>query len=114
MQPTILDKKFWLDSSDRLAYEGKAPQLSATRAARMPAFFEHASTNLPNTLNLLETKGLQTSAILNEMDEIFPPVIFQHRLMISLRLCIVHTGWVEWIQQQMENEMCLGQPKQPT
>ena len=43
----FLDKKFWLDSSDRLMYEGKAPELSATRAARMPAFFEHASTNLP-------------------------------------------------------------------
>ena len=42
-----LDKKFWLDSSDRLMYEGKAPQLSATKSARMPAFFEHASTNLP-------------------------------------------------------------------
>ena len=42
-----LDKKFWLDSSDRLMYEGKAPELSDTRAARMPAFFEHANTNLP-------------------------------------------------------------------
>jgi len=42
-----LDKKFWLDSSDRLMYEGKAPQLSATKSARMPAFFEHANTNLP-------------------------------------------------------------------
>ena len=42
-----LDKKFWLDSSDRLMYEGKAPELAATRAARMPAFFEHANTNLP-------------------------------------------------------------------
>ena len=42
-----LDKKFWTDSSDRLMYEGKAPELSATRSARMPAFFEHASTNLP-------------------------------------------------------------------
>ena len=42
-----LDKNFWLDSSDRLMYEGKAPQLSATKSARMPAFFEHASTNLP-------------------------------------------------------------------
>ena len=42
-----LDKNFWLDSSDRLMYEGKAPQLSDTRAARMPAFFEHANTNLP-------------------------------------------------------------------
>ena len=43
----FLDKKFWLDSSDRLMYEGKAPELSATKSARMPAFFEHASTNLP-------------------------------------------------------------------
>ena len=43
-----LDKKFWLDSSDRLMYEGKAPELSATRAARMPAFFEHSNVNLPS------------------------------------------------------------------
>ena len=42
-----LDKKFWLDSSDRLMYEGKAPELSATKAARMPAFFEHSNVNLP-------------------------------------------------------------------
>ena len=42
-----LDKNFWLDASDRLMYEGKAPQLSDTKAARMPAFFEHANTNLP-------------------------------------------------------------------
>jgi len=42
-----LDKKFWLDSSDRLMYEGKAPELSATRSARMPAFFEHSNVNLP-------------------------------------------------------------------
>ena len=43
----FLDKKFWLDSSDRLMYEGKAPELSATRSARMPAFFEHSNVNLP-------------------------------------------------------------------
>ena len=42
-----LDKKFWLDSSDRLMYEGKAPELSDTQRARMPAFFEHANQNLP-------------------------------------------------------------------
>lgn len=42
-----LDKKFWLDSSDRLMYDGKAPELSATRSARMPAFFEHSNVNLP-------------------------------------------------------------------
>jgi hypothetical protein len=42
-----LDKNFWLDASDRLMYEGKAPELSDTRRARMPAFFEHANPNLP-------------------------------------------------------------------
>lgn len=43
----FLDKKFWADSSDRLMYEGKAPELADTRAARMPAFFEHNNVNLP-------------------------------------------------------------------
>jgi hypothetical protein len=43
----FLDKKFWLDTSDRLMYEGKAPELSTTKAARMPAFFEHNNVNLP-------------------------------------------------------------------
>ena len=43
-----LTKNFWLDSSDRLMYEGKAPELSATKAARMPAFFEHSNVNLPS------------------------------------------------------------------
>jgi hypothetical protein len=42
-----LDRKFWLDSSDSLMYQGKAPELSDTRRARMPAFFEHANPNLP-------------------------------------------------------------------
>jgi len=43
----FLTKNFWADSSDRLMYEGKAPQLSVTRSARMPAFFEHDNRNLP-------------------------------------------------------------------
>ena len=47
-----LDKKFWLDASDRLMYEGKAPEFSQTKAARMPAFFEHSNVNLLNTLKL--------------------------------------------------------------
>ena len=42
-----LDKKFWLNASDRLMYEGRAPELISTKTARMPAFFEHANTNLP-------------------------------------------------------------------
>ena len=43
-----LSKKFWLDASDRLMYEGKAPQLNGTKAGRMPAFFEHDNRNLPS------------------------------------------------------------------
>ena len=43
-----LDKKFWLDASDNLMYQGKAPEFNETKAARMPAFFEHANTNLPS------------------------------------------------------------------
>ena len=42
-----LSKKFWLDTRDRLMYEGKAPELSETKSARMPAFFEHSNVNLP-------------------------------------------------------------------
>ena len=42
-----LSRNFWLDASDRLMYEGKAPELSDTKRARMPAFFEHANPNLP-------------------------------------------------------------------
>ena len=42
-----LNKKFWLDQSDNLMYQGKAPELSFTRSARMPAFFEHSNVNLP-------------------------------------------------------------------
>ena len=42
-----LDKKFWLSSSDNLMYQGKAPELSFTKSARMPAFFEHSNVNLP-------------------------------------------------------------------
>jgi hypothetical protein len=42
-----LSRKFWLDSSDNLMYNGKAPELSETKSARMPAFFEHSNVNLP-------------------------------------------------------------------
>ena len=42
-----LRKNFWLDSSDRLMYEGKAPELSFTKASRVPAFFEHSYNDLP-------------------------------------------------------------------
>lgn len=42
-----LDKKFWTDTSDRLMYEGKAPELNETKRARAIAFFEHSNVNLP-------------------------------------------------------------------
>jgi hypothetical protein len=42
-----LNKKFWLDSSDSLMYQGKAAGLSETQRGRMPAFFEHSNVNLP-------------------------------------------------------------------
>jgi hypothetical protein len=42
-----LSRKFWLESSDNLMYQGKAPELSDTKAGRMPAFFEHSNVNLP-------------------------------------------------------------------
>jgi hypothetical protein len=42
-----LDKKFWLDASDRLMYEGKAPELNETKRGRMISFFEHSNVNLP-------------------------------------------------------------------
>ena len=43
----FLDKRFWLDASDRLMYEGKAPELSETKRGRMISFFEHSNVNLP-------------------------------------------------------------------
>jgi hypothetical protein len=42
-----LDKKFWLDQSDALMYQGKAPELNETKRGRMISFFEHANVNLP-------------------------------------------------------------------
>ena len=44
----FLTRKFWTESSDNLMYQGKAPELSFTKSARMPAFFEHSNINLPS------------------------------------------------------------------
>jgi hypothetical protein len=43
-----LNRQFWADASDHLMYQGKAPELSDTRRARMPAFFEHRNNDLPS------------------------------------------------------------------
>lgn len=42
-----LNQDFWLEQSDQLLYQGKATGLQETKAARMPAFFEHDNSNLP-------------------------------------------------------------------
>jgi hypothetical protein len=43
-----LSKAFWLSASDNLFERGKAPELKATRSARMPAFFEASNVDLPS------------------------------------------------------------------
>lgn len=43
-----LTKDYWLQASDNLFKRGKAPELSATRSARMPAFFEASNVDLPS------------------------------------------------------------------
>jgi hypothetical protein len=43
-----LSKDFWLQASDNLFERGKAPELKATRSARMPAFFEASNVDLPS------------------------------------------------------------------
>jgi len=42
-----LNKNFWLSQSDSLYERGKAPGLSDTQRARMPAFFEASNNDLP-------------------------------------------------------------------
>jgi len=42
-----LSKDFWISQSDSLYERGKAPGLSDTQRARMPAFFEASNTDLP-------------------------------------------------------------------
>jgi plasmid stability protein len=42
-----LDKDFWMSQSDSLYERGRAPGLSDTQRARMPAFFEASNTDLP-------------------------------------------------------------------
>ena len=55
-------------------------------------------------LNLLETQGLQANTLLNEANEIFPPV--NPSPTDDLALIMYRAGQrsvVEWLQQQMEN-----------
>lgn len=60
------------------------------------------STSLP-TLDLLETRGLQANVILQEMQEIFPPV--QPTPHDSIETIMYKAGQryvVEWLLQRME------------
>ena len=43
-----LTRSFWLQASDNLFERGRAPELKATRSARMPAFFEASNCDLPS------------------------------------------------------------------
>lgn len=43
-----LNKDFWLRQSRSLFWTGKAPELSATKNSRCPAFFESPNTSLPD------------------------------------------------------------------
>jgi hypothetical protein len=43
-----LNKDFWLRQSRALFWTGKAPELSATKHSRCPAFFESPNTSLPD------------------------------------------------------------------
>ena len=52
-------------------YEGKAPQLAETKAARMPAFFEHAMSTSPNTLSI----GLDLSKFSVNWRTSFRPIL---------------------------------------
>ena len=60
------------------------------------------STSLP-TLNLLETIGLQQKTILNQLDEIFPPVNPTPDMTVEqIMFRAGQRSVVEWIKQQSE------------
>ena len=42
-----LSSNFWMNCSDNLYRNGKAPELAETRASRQPAFFEASNVDLP-------------------------------------------------------------------
>jgi hypothetical protein len=43
-----LDKDAWMERSDRLFWEGKAPDMQDSRRSRMISFFEASNVNLPS------------------------------------------------------------------
>ena len=60
------------------------------------------STSLP-TLNLLETVGLQQQTILNQLDEIFPPVNPSPDMTVEqIMFRAGQRSVVEWVKNQSE------------
>ena len=57
----------------------------------------------PNTLILLETRGLQANTLLNKANEIFPPVNpTPADDLVTIMYRAGQRSVVEWLQQQME------------
>ena len=57
----------------------------------------------PHTLNLLETVGLQTKTMLQQLDEIFPPVNPSPEMNVEqIMYRAGQRSVVEWIKQQSE------------
>ena len=95
-----LSKKFWLDASDQLMYQGKAPQFSDTKAARMPAFFEHANTNLHNMLEPII--GPTPESLLNELEETYPTFTPHPKQdLASIMYLAGQRSVVEWYRERL-------------
>lgn len=59
----------------------------------------------PTILNLLETQGLQQGQLLNNLDELFPPVTPNPEMTIELIMYRAgQRSVIEYIQQQMEQD----------
>jgi hypothetical protein len=59
----------------------------------------------PTILNLLETQGLQQGHLLNNLDELFPPVTPNPEMTIELIMYRAgQRSVIEYIQQQMEQD----------
>ena len=61
--------------------------------------------SMPNTMNLLETRGLQANALVSELEEYFPPL--NPNPTDTIEQVMYRAGQrsvVEWIINKMENE----------
>ena len=82
-------------------YEGKAPEFSDTKAARMPAFLNMTTKIYPNTLEPL--LGPTPESLLREMEEKFPPVNpHPKEELASIMYKAGQRSVVEWIAKRLE------------